>query len=331
MRMIVMGCGPMGGIIAGGLAHRRHDITFVDVDAEHVRAIRDHGLHVETPDAAFNVRVPVVFPSEIEGTYDVGFIAVRSNHTSEALNSVAPHLSDNGILVSLQNGINPPLLEEIVGPDRAVGVVILMRGTRPAPGHVRTATRGELYVGHIHGKTTPQLQMVQSLLDPIIPTKITDNIFGVLWSKLTFTCLGYFASLADESLNIICQSELNQRLCVDFFGEIVEVGKAVGARFIPLKEYNPLTFQTDRPYNDRLAVVREIARQHRGDDRKGPIRQLKEVIKTEVDFTVGYVICEGEKLNVPTPICRAVLRIIHEIEDGRIPLRLQNYGALAAD
>jgi hypothetical protein len=36
------------------------------------------------------------------------------------------YIADNGLLVSLQNGINPPLLEENVGPDRTIGVAIRM-------------------------------------------------------------------------------------------------------------------------------------------------------------------------------------------------------------
>ena len=39
-RMIVIGTGPIGGIIGGRLARADHDISFVDIDREHVAAIR---------------------------------------------------------------------------------------------------------------------------------------------------------------------------------------------------------------------------------------------------------------------------------------------------
>ena len=45
-RMIVIGTGPIGGIIGGRLARGGNDMTFVDVDKEHVAAIRDKGLQV---------------------------------------------------------------------------------------------------------------------------------------------------------------------------------------------------------------------------------------------------------------------------------------------
>ena len=164
-RMIVIGTGPIGGIIGGRLARAGHDITFVDVDREHVQAIREKGLQVEVPDGSFNVKVKILFPDEIEGKYDIGLIAVRSNYTPDALRAVLPHLADNGLLVSMQNGINPPLLQEKVGADRTIGMAIRMGCRKVAPGHVQTAIRGHLYIGHVHGKTTPQLENLQQILE----------------------------------------------------------------------------------------------------------------------------------------------------------------------
>jgi 2-dehydropantoate 2-reductase len=329
MRMIVIGAGPIGGIIGGRLARAGNDITFVDVDQEHIAAIRENGLQVDVPDGSFNVKIHIVFPNEIQAKFDVGFIAVRSNYTPDALATVMPHLADDGLLVSLQNGINPPLLEDKVGPDRAIGVAIRMGCTRPAPGHVQTATRGHLYVGHTSGKTTPQLQKLNALLDSVIPSEISDNILGVLWSKLTYTCLGYFGSLADSALATSCASESDRRTLVDFFAEVVAVGTAAGARFIPLAEYNPPDFHPSKPLEKRLAAVNEMAKSWKLDDRKGPLRQLLRGVKTEVDYTLAHVVREGQRLQVPTPLCEKVLTMIHELESRRRQLGFQNYAEVA--
>jgi 2-dehydropantoate 2-reductase len=329
-RMIVIGTGPIGGIIGGRLARAGHDIAFVDIDKEHVAAIRENGLQVDVPDGAFNVKINIVYPSEIQGKFDIGFIAVRSNYTPEALATVMPHLSDEGLLVSLQNGINPPLLEEKVGPDRTIGVAIRMGSIRPAPGHVRTSTRGHLYVGHLHGKKTRQLETLNALLDSVIPSEISDNILGVLWSKLTYTCLGYFGSLADAALTTSCATDAERRVLVDFFAEVVSVGKAAGVRFIPLAEYDPLDFHPSQSFEKRLAAINEMAKGWNPADRKGPLRQLQKGIKTEVDYTLGHVVREGEKLRIPTPLCRTLLDMIHALENGKRKLSQGNYAELAA-
>jgi 2-dehydropantoate 2-reductase len=330
-RLIVIGTGPIGGIIGGRLARAGHDLTFVDVDKEHVAAIRENGLQVDVPDGPFNVKINIAFPDEIQVKYDIGLIAVRSNYTPDALRTVLPHLADNGLLVSMQNGINPPLLQEKVGADRTIGMAIRMGCRKVAPGHVQTAIRGHLYVGHLHGKTTPQLEKLQRMLNQVMETEITDNILGVLWSKLTYTCLGYYGSLADASLVTSCADEPSRRNLTAFFTEVVAVGQAVGARFIPLAEYNPPDFHPSLPFDKRLAAVNQFAKTWKPDDRKGPLRQIQKGIKTEVDFTLAHVIREGEKLGIPMPLCRKALHMIHELESGTRKLGLQNYVELNDD
>ena len=176
--------------------------------------------------------------------------------------------------------------------------------------------RGHLYVGHLHGKKTPQLERLNALLDSVIPSEISDNITGVLWSKLTYTCLGYFGSLADAALITTCSGNADRHVLVDFFAEVVAVGKAAGARFIPLAEYNPLDFHPSNPFEKRLAAVNEMAKGWNPNDRKGPLRQLQKGIKTEVDYTLAHVVREGEKLKISTPLCRKLLDMIHELEAG---------------
>ena len=328
--MIVIGTGPIGGIIGGRLARAGHDLTFVDVDREHIAAIREKGLQVDVPDGPFNVKINVVFPDEVQGEFDIAFIAVRSNYTPDALKTAMPHLADNGLLVSLQNGINPPLLEERVGTDHTVGVAIRMGCQKLGPAHVQTATRGHLYVGHLHGRKTPQLENLNGLLDAVITSEITDNIFGVLWSKLTYTCLGYYGSLADASLVTICADEPNRRMLTEFFAEVVAVGTTAGARFISLAEYNPADFHPSHPFEKRLAALNESAKSWKIDDRKGPLRQIQKGIKTEVDFTLAHVVREGKKVNIATPICQKLFDMIKELEAGKRHLGMQNYVELRA-
>jgi hypothetical protein len=55
---------------------------------------------------------------------------------------------------------------------------------------------------------------------------------------------------------------------------------------------------------------------------------LKRGEKTEVDGIIGAVIREGERLGVPTPLCRATMKVYLEIENRRRPIGLQNYSKL---
>ncbi|MFB3886087.1 MAG: ketopantoate reductase family protein [Thermodesulfobacteriota bacterium] len=330
MRIIVLGAGPIGGIIGGRLAHAGNPVTLVDVNPEHVRAIRERGLEVHVPDGPFTVAVPTLLPDEVKGKFDLAFIAVRSYNTPQALSSLEPHLNKGATLVSLQNGINPPLLEEVVGPDHAIGTVVRMGSRLLGPGRVETQVRGHLYVGHLHGRTTPQLTSAQGLLNSVIPTEITNNILGFLWSKITYSGLGAFGALADVSLKTIWQSERSRRLSVALMAEIMEVGVTAGVRFEPLKEYDPSDFHPSRPQEVRSSTFTEMALNWKSDKPSGIARALKSGLKTEVDYTLGHVAWKGERLGIRTPICQALIELIREIEKGKRPLRLENYEELAS-
>jgi len=255
---------------------------------------------------------------------------VRSNYTADALNTVMPHLANDGLLVSMQNGINPPLLQEKVGADRTVGMAIRMGCRKVGPGHVQTDIKGHLYLGHLHGRTTPRLEALQKTLDAVMETEISDNILGVLWSKLTYTCLGYYGSLADASLSTTCTTEADRRAMADFFAEIVAVGEALGVRWIKLAEYYPADFHPRNSAEKRLEAVNNFAKTWKPQDRKGPLRYVQKKIRTEVDFTLGYVVNEGKKLAMKMPLCGKLLEIFRELEAGKRQFGQQNYDQLVA-
>jgi ketopantoate reductase len=73
-----------------------------------------------------------------------------------------------------------------------------------------------------------------------------------------------------------------------------------------------------------------MARAWKIDDRKGPLRQIQQGIKTEVDYTLAHVIREGKRLNIPTPLCSKLLGMIHELEAGKRQLSTQNYLELSS-
>jgi len=326
MRSILIGAGQVGGIIGGRLVRAGHDLTFCDVDREHVEIVRSAGLRVDLPNDSFTVRPQILFPNELSEKYDLVLIAVRSEGTADVLDAMANHMTDGAVVVSLQNGMNLPMIANCVGADRAVGAVVRMRSIKIAPGHLRTYQNGYLYIGHIHGQRTPQLVALHGLLNPVIPTKIADNMYGVMWSKLTFTSMRMLSWIADAKMPAIWQSEANRRLFADFITEVVRVGEAAGARLEKLAEYDPNDFHPSQTMARRMAAVEEIARTWKDENETGG--GLKRGETTEVDGIIGAVIREGERLNVATPLCRATLKVYLEVEHRQRPIGMANYREL---
>ena len=64
MRIVVLGAGAIGGVIAGHLARATREVLVL-ARGEQLAALRERGLRVETPDGPFDVRVAVQASSEM--------------------------------------------------------------------------------------------------------------------------------------------------------------------------------------------------------------------------------------------------------------------------
>lgn len=105
-RVLVWGAGAIGGSVGAWLKRAGHDVTFVDVEREHVAAIAGAGLRITGPVQEFTFAAPAFTPDELTGTWPRIFLAVKAQHTEAATRALTPHLAQNGYVLSLQNGLN---------------------------------------------------------------------------------------------------------------------------------------------------------------------------------------------------------------------------------
>jgi len=106
MRFVVYGAGAIGGLIAGLLHAAGADVVAIARGA-HLEAIRAGGLRVRLPEGASTCRVPVVgHPRDVRFTDDdVVLLAVKSQHTSEALAALRAAAGDVPVICA-QNGVD---------------------------------------------------------------------------------------------------------------------------------------------------------------------------------------------------------------------------------
>src|SRR5438270_865503 len=103
MKLAVYGVGAIGGVVGAGLADAGEDVLLVDIVAEHVQAMNRSGLRIRSATGEQVVRVSAGLPDAVSGTFDLVFLAVKTQHTPAALQSIVPHLGPDSVVVSLQN------------------------------------------------------------------------------------------------------------------------------------------------------------------------------------------------------------------------------------
>src|SRR2546425_397428 len=115
IQVTVYGAGAIGGYTGAALARAGHDVLLVDLAEAHVAEMKESGLTIETPEGRWTAPVRAVTPHDFGGQHDLVLLAVKSQHTGDALRTLVPHLAPRGILVSLQNGLNEELIAGHIG------------------------------------------------------------------------------------------------------------------------------------------------------------------------------------------------------------------------
>src|SRR3954454_20608630 len=183
MHYVVVGAGAIGGTVGARLARDGHQVLLCDADADHVAAINRDGLVIEGPVENVHVYPRALLPDELPERLVAVLLAVKAHHTAEAMSAVAPRLAAEGFVVSLQNGLNEPLIAAAVGDSRVVGAFVNFGADLLAPGRIVLGNRATFRIGEVDGRIS---ERVTSLVADIEDAEATGNVLGYLWSKQAY-------------------------------------------------------------------------------------------------------------------------------------------------
>lgn len=198
MQMTIVGAGAIGGMIGAHMASAGHDITLCDNDHAHVDAIRANGLTIEGPVAEFTAYPKAIYAEELDGTHDCIAVAVKSHHTEAAATLIAKHLSSDGVLLTIQNGLTLDTFARYIDRTQIVTGFINIGADLMAPGIIRQGNVAAFYVGE------PFVDLitdrVRLLVEALPYARPTDNILGYLWGKEAYGAMLYAGAVSDLSI-----------------------------------------------------------------------------------------------------------------------------------
>jgi 2-dehydropantoate 2-reductase len=334
MTITIYGSGAIGGIMGAGMAHAGEDVLFVDKAADHVAAMNAGGLRI-TGAKTLQVAARAVLPQDLKGPLGLTFLAVKSQDTEAALDVLAPLAGPDTVIVSLQNGMNPPLLAKRLGAEKVVGAFISFPADWQAPGHIEQGGFGNIWIGEIDGRLTERLKRIQKLLSYSVNAHITDNVTGYLWSKQIDCSLLFAQTVGDQTFADTFGDARYQPVLAALVGEGVGAAFAAGVKLESFGAFEPLKLRprNAEEENEARAVLNRFADQtrHQIKVRSGPWRDLAVRRRpTEVDYMVGWVIDEGRRRGVALPLNEALVRQVKELEQGTRRRGLHNLDELEA-
>ena len=332
MTITIYGSGAIGGIMGAGMANAGEDVLFVDKAAEHVAAMNATGLRIS---GAKSLQIPAraVLPEDLKGPLGLVFLAVKSQDTEAALDTIEPLAGPDTVVVSLQNGMNPPAIAKRLGKERVVGAFISFPADWQGPGHIEQGGFGNIWIGELDGRISGRLARIQGLLAHSVKAHVTDNIAGYLWSKQIDCSLLFAQAVGDQTFAETFGDARYQPVLTALVGEGVGAALAAGVKLESFGAFEPLKLRPRTPAEEAeaRAVLNRFADQtrHQIKVRSGQWRDLAVRRRpTEIDYMTGWVIGEGRRRGVAMPLTEALVRQVKELEQGTRQRGLHNLDEL---
>jgi 2-dehydropantoate 2-reductase len=294
-KIAVVGAGAVGGYFGGMLARAGAPVVMIG-RAAFVEAVNQNGLLLDTLHFKESVRVEASAELDAARGAEVVLFCVKTTDTAETARALAPLLSPKAIVISMQNGVdNAEQIRAASGLD-ALGAVVYVAASVPQAGSVKHVGRGDLVVGPRNARTE---QIAGRFERAGVPCRISENIEGELWTKLTWNCaLNAVSALGRAKYGQIAANEEACKVVADVVHEVLAVARA--ANIHPPGLENPQV---------ALASALKGASQM-SEALSSTAQDLLRGKRTEIDSLNGYISRRGAALGVATPINHALFALV---------------------
>ena len=330
----MQGAGSVGGLIGGRLVAAGHDVTFVTGNSKITRAINEAGLklrheHSEVAVAAQAYTNVAALPDKQE--FDIICLAMMAQHSVDAMRASLERSTDQGVVITFQNGIVIDVISEICGVENLIPSTLAFGMTMEAPGEYRLTTNGSIIIGELNGHTTQRTQSIQAIFNDAIKTIVSPNILGVLWGKLLWNAsVSAVCALTNRKLGDVCADPTTQSIIISAYREAVETAQGLGVvlekvvvdyrtLYVPHGSDEQAARQLLTSFKDKYAAVVPSTSQSLN---KGKV--------TEIDYLNGYVADKARELHRPAVLHERLTSRIKEIERGEREISRRNLDDILA-
>jgi|SRR5688572_468711 2-dehydropantoate 2-reductase len=304
--VLVAGAGALGSVFGALLAKAGACVTLLGRPA-HLAAVRDRGLVVDGLFGTHRTRVHecVETPDELRGSFGTILLTVKSWATRATIESVAPHLAADGVVICLQNGLgNLEAVSDVIGPARVLGGRVIFGAEVTEPGRVRVTVYADpVLVGATPGAPPASREAAcawAARFDAAgVPSCPTDRLVAELWAKVFYNAaLNPLGALLGVAYGRLAQEASTRAIMDDVIAEAFAVARASG---VPLAWASPMEYR--EVFYGRLVPST-------ADHRSSMLQDLERGRPTEIDAINGYVAACGARLAVAAPVNATLARLI---------------------
>jgi len=282
----VIGAGSVGSALISKLYKNDPENIYIVADGERAARMREKGIDVNG-----TTIYPQIYSDKRQDIkLDLIIVAVKTYSLEGAMESMAELISDETIILPIQNGIvATDRLQEKFTNNRVLHGIVLRTDAHRMGRRVYFSTLGEMQIGYAENNIiAPEVQAVYDRLKALdININIYEDMKRAQWRKWM---LNVGAGQAAVETHVECGffGQVNEikeimELCMD---EVVQVGQAEGVNIT---------------YEDRDEII-DILINFPPDKKMSMLQDIEAGRSIEIDEYAGTVIKLGEKHGIPTPV-----------------------------
>jgi 2-dehydropantoate 2-reductase len=302
--IVIIGAGPIGGILAAHLISAGHKVMLADSWRDHIEQMRTHGLYISGRQEL--CVHPAHLYASIEDLGDIEpdfvFICTKACDLDAVLDKIGNAIrKSRAVFISFQNGIDTEnVIAERFGPSRVLRGALTYAGVLIGPGKIRWSFfNPPNYLGWLDEGGMEACKDVAAMLsDAGLGTEATGEIGHHVWRKAILnTCTMAIAAVTGMNMQEMEEFPPTSQLVDLLLHESIAVAAANGF------DYGPGFFETVKDFN-KLA----------GPHRPSMLVDIENGRKTENAFIVRRIAEYADRKGVPAPYHRTLAILIDALE-----------------
>ena len=320
LKIGIVGAGAIGGICAGWIKNAGYDVQVVVRTPDHARQIMAEGIQITGIKGGLTVKMDAVSRVEdMDRDRDIILLCVKATSMMEAAEKLKERLKPGAMVVSLQNGFCEEALAGVLGRETVIGCVTGWGATLHSPCRLEMTSPGDFIVGNIDNKPDPRLEQVRAVLDAVLPTRISNNIAGDLYSKLIInSCITSVGAVCGLYLGQMLSRKKARLIFLRIMEEAMAVAKAMGINVAVFA--GKLDYFADLK---RHLFLRALGFKYR-KLKSSSLQSLERGKQTEIDYLTGFITSNASRFNISTPVNTQVLEMVKKIEQGKAGIASEN-------
>ena len=229
MRIAIFGTGGAGGYFGAQLAHAGEEVVFI-ARGEHLKAIREQGLRVETTVGEIIIRAEATDNPTQAGMVDAVLVGVKTWQVTDAARAMLPMMTRQTFVVPLQNGVEAAAqLAAVLGAQHVLGGLCGTISRVVSPGRILSIGETNfIKFGELDDRPSERAERLRQTFERAgVKAEVPPDIRAAMWEKFIFVApYGGIGALTRAPAGVIRSLPETRRMLEKGMLEILEVARA---------------------------------------------------------------------------------------------------------